>query len=718
MGRHVSKRLRTLSFGLGRRLTLAFGLLIGAAAAGAIVTNLGLQLQLIEARLNERASNLGELAAEVSSSYLFDKRIAELELIFEEIERQSDIASIDLIDPSGLKLASGGIGGADGSSFLDIVEDPLVERARATGRVQRLSGDAVETVAMPVTFGDDYLGTLRFAILRHEYDRQLAAVWRRNLLTGALFVVFGTLMSAVIARRLTRPLAHLTAMTDRVARGDLDQSIALRTNDEFEHLAASFDAMLGTIRDSLAKVHAMAYRDKLTALPNRAWFQERLERTIAHAAASGRDAALLFIDLDQFKKLNDTLGHQVGDAFLVAVAKRLSACVGQPDTLAASPAAPRDGETLGLSVSRLGGDEFTVLLPALGGRDAAAAVAQSVLDALAQPFDVGGEPYYASASVGIAMLPEDGTTSEALLKGADIAMYQAKHSGRGVFRFFDAGAAEAALRRLSLERELRRAIEARQFEVHFQPQFSVASGEVTGAEALVRWRHPEAGLLFPGSFLPVAAEAGLMPVIGRCVIEAALDLAREWSYFRDRPLRLAINISVEDLATPQFGAWVIERLRRSGYDPRLLEFEVTEDAAMFDSERVEAEIALLRDTGIRFAVDDFGTGYSNIARLKQLAFETLKIDRSLMEGIGEDGEAEVLLGSILSMASALGLDVVAEGIETEAQLGYLRRGDCAYVQGYLLGRPMTGPAFRDWIRDETLRDVARRSAAPAPARLG
>lgn len=684
----------TLTFGLSRRLTWAFGLLIVGASAAAIITNISLQLRQIEARLDERAASLGELAADVSSSYLFDNRVAELDVIYEDIRRQHDIASIDLVSPVGLMLASGEV--AEGSSFLELVEDPMVDLARQTGIPQRLRGSGVEHVAVPVLLGDEYLGTVRFGIKRDEHDRQLAMVWRLNLLVGGLFVVLGVLLSALIARRLTGSLARLTAMAERAAGGDFDHSIELRTNDELEHLATSLNTMLGTIRDSLGKVHSMAYRDELTTLPNRAWFQDQLERTIADHGRSGRPAALLFLDLDQFKKLNDTMGHHVGDALLVEVARRLRLCLGQSDQLASRLAEPHHAATQG-SVSRLGGDEFTILLPAVAGREAVADVARDVLEALSRPFDLRGQAYCASVSVGVALLPQDGTTSEALLKSADTAMYQAKSAGRGTFCFYDAGAANASLQRASLERDLRQAIVEQQFEVHFQPQFSMASGEVIGAEALVRWRHPQAGLLFPGSFLPVAEEAGLMPAIGRCVVTGALALAREWAQVHDRPLRLAVNISIEDLAASDFAAWTIEELHRFGFDPAQLEFEITEGAAMFDSRQVEAQIGLLRAAGVRFAVDDFGVGYSNIARLKHLAFETLKIDRSLMEEVGEDREAEVLFGSILSMANALGLDVVAEGVETQAQLAFLRRHQCAQVQGYLLGRPMPGDAFLEWM---------------------
>lgn len=698
-----SERVRTgFVFGLRRRLTLFFGLIISASVIAALATNIYIHYRLVEERLEDRASHLGDLVAEITRSYLFDMRIPELELIFEGIARQPDIDFIHVLDDEGTFFVSGSIDGAGETSFLRKVEDGLAERAMQTRKRQSSTEGTLEQIAQPVVLADEYYGTVRFAIRRDSFNKDLLLIWRRNIIVGIGLVLSGLLLSALVARRLSRPLSALTALTNQATKGDFNQTIALRTNDEFEDLAAAFNTMLQTVRESLAKVHAMAYRDNLTSLPNRAWFREYLDRTISFARAHHTRSALLFLDLDRFKQLNDTLGHHVGDQLLVDVAERLQHCLRSEDGGGWAAVDPVGRGTPQAAVSRLGGDEFTVVLPNLASRLDASVMAASIIDALAKPFDLGGEIYTASVSIGIAIYPDDGISPEDLLKQADIAMYQAKHAGRNTFRFYDHAIAARSMERLSLERELWVAIEQNQFEIHFQPQFSAMSRKVTGAEALIRWRHPEAGLLFPDAFLPVAAEARLLPAIGRCMISGSLALAREWAIFYERPLRVAVNISIEDLQSEGFAAWVIDELRKSGVDASTFELEITENAAMLDSDRVETQIRLLRSAGIRLAVDDFGMGYSNIARLKSLAFETLKIDRSLMQGIGTDREAEVLVGSILTMANALHLDVVAEGVESEAQLQFLQANGCPNIQGYLLGRPMPSDAFRDWLRREAL----------------
>lgn len=722
MNHHIAElenaRERTrsgLTFGLQRRLTLSFGLLISASVIAAIFTNLYIQVQLIEERLADRATYLAELASEVTLTYLVDMRISDLELFFQDIARQSDVEFIHVTGDTGMYLASGSIDDGGEPAYLQKVEDDLTELATQTRERQSRTEGTLEQVAQPVVLADKYHGTVRFAIRRDTFNNDLRTIWRHNAVVGIIFILSGLLMSALVARKLSKPLAVLTAMTNRAARGDFNQTIALRTNDELEDLAASFNTMLHTVRQSLSKVHTMAYRDKLTSLPNRAWFQEYLERTIKHSQAQKSRSALLFLDLDRFKKLNDTLGHHIGDQFLTAVADRIRDCLHAEDGGGWAEIDPAQSGTPKAAVSRLGGDEFTVVLPNLSSRLDASVMAARIVEALMTPFDLGGEIYTASVSIGIAIYPDDGSSSDDLLKHADIAMYQAKHAGRNTYRFFDHAVASKSLERLSLERELRVAIEQNQFEIHFQPQFDAMSRTVMGAEALIRWRHPVEGLLFPDAFLPLAVEARLLPAIGRCMIRGSLAQAREWEIFHERPLRLSVNISIEDLESEGFAAWVIAEIRKSGIDPSTFELEVTENTATLDSDRVETQIRLLRSAGIRLAVDDFGMGYSNIARLKSLAFETLKIDKSLMQGIGTDPDAEVLVSSILSMANALHLDVVAEGVETEAQLQYLQMNGCPYIQGYLLGRPMPGDAFGDWLRREALDGIDQHAQAGSSA---
>ena len=697
----LARQVKALTFGLGRRLSLAFGILLVAFVATAIVANLSVQLELIQQRLDARAKHLGKLVVDVTASHLYEMRLSDLEIIYEDLQRQPDIAYVYVLDTDHLELASGSIEAGDEPAFLQAIDDPLAGMVSETRETQRNRDGSTEHIGMPVKLGTEYLGTVRFGIVLDEYNRDLSKVWVRNLLVGLFFVLFGMVLSAIVARRLTRPLGHLIAMTDRASRGDLDQSIDLHTNDELEHLASSFNTMLDALRKSIDEVHQLAYRDKLTSLPNRAWFHDYLKRTIADVARNDRPAALVFLDLDRFKHVNDTLGHHVGDQLLTAFAERLQQCVRQSDAIAVlrsppSPECPYDEPSMA-AVARLGGDEFTIVLPNLDRKEDAAIVAERIITSLAEPFDLDGEEFVASTSIGIAVFPTDGDNPEDLLKHADAAMYQAKQAGRNTYRFYDARIADMAIRRMSLERELRQAIEQKQFRVVFQPQFSVATGDVIGAEALVRWQHPSLGLLTPDKFLSVAEDARLMPDIGRMVFRDALRAARGWPSLRDRPLRLAVNVSIEELEAEDFGEWILRELSETAFDAHTLEIEVTESTAMLDNDCVEAQVKMLKSAGIRFTVDDFGVGYSNLARMKRLAFETLKIDKSLMQGVGCDRDAEILVGSILSMAESLGLDVVAEGIETQEQLAFLAEHACGYAQGYLLSRPMLGKAFQNWV---------------------
>ncbi|MGI9437529.1 MAG: putative bifunctional diguanylate cyclase/phosphodiesterase [Geminicoccaceae bacterium] len=693
-----------LTFGLGPRLTLVFGLLLCVFVAVVIFINLQLQLELIRQRLDARAEHFGKLVVDVTASYLYEMRLSDLEIIYADLIRQPDIEYVYVVDESNFELASGGIEGE--ASFLQVKEDRLVDEIQASRRSLRELDADVEHVGIPVKLGTEFLGIVRFGIALDQYNRDLRSVWIRNLLFGLFFILLGVMLSILVARRLTKPLGNLIAMTDRASRGELNQTIDLKTNDEFEHLAVSFNRMLDALRKSMDEIHQLAYQDKLTLLPNRAWFHEHLERTIAGARRSGDTTAPIFLDLDRFKHVNDTLGHHVGDRLLTTFAERLQTCVRDSDAIAmtcANPTASQPPEQQSAAVARLGGDEFTIVLAQLGQAQNAAIVAERIIASLVEPFDLGDDMFVASTSIGIAIFPTDGDTPEDLLKHADAAMYQAKHAGRNTYRFYDAAIAETALQRLSLERELRAAIEQDQFELLFQPQFSVSSGEVMAAEALLRWHHPDAGLLTPDKFLSVAEEAGLMPDIGQMVVRKALHAALEWPQQQGRAPRLAINISIRELEADDFGEWILRQIDDLAFDPRALEIEVTEGTAMLNSDRVEAQVKLLRSAGIRFAVDDFGIGYSNLARLKRMAFETLKIDQSLMREVGSDRDTEILVASILSMAKSLRLDVVAEGIETEQQLAFLKQHDCDCAQGYLLSRPLHHEAFRGLVESQTRR---------------
>ncbi|MCP5155386.1 MAG: EAL domain-containing protein [Ectothiorhodospiraceae bacterium] len=414
----------------------------------------------------------------------------------------------------------------------------------------------------------------------------------------------------------------------------------------------------------------LAYHDALTGLGNRAHFMERLEAVLERARSQRQRAAVLYLDLDGFKLINDTLGHDTGDLLLKAVAGRLSGCL-------------RDGDV----VARLGGDEFSITLEGVEQRSQASAAANRVLDALAQPVSVNGRELFVGASIGIALFPDDGDDAVTLLKNADTAMYRAKDGGRNTAEFYTSAMGSQVQARVSLESSIRRALESDEFRVFYQPVVDLPSGRLLGFEALVRWQHPELGLVSPGEFVPVAEESGLINPLGLLVLERACRDCRAWQARSQRPVRVAVNLSGRQFAERDLVEVVARTLSRTGLAPTLLELEITENVVMQNTDDSVAMLRELKALGIHLAVDDFGTGYSSLAYLKRLPIDSLKIDRSFVHQIPDDADDSAIVQAVVAMAHSLRLRVVAEGVETVEQAAFLRGIGCDVAQGFLFGRP-------------------------------
>lgn len=682
---------RLIGYGLGRKLTVVFGVLISVFVVAVIYINVQIQLELVRERLELRTQQLVSLGLEVSMPYLIEGRPDELEAIFEEINGQPDVAQVYLLDERGGLLVDGSdveIGG-----FLATIDDPLAERAMAEQRQLREIDGNLERFAHPIRIGGTDYGIMRLDVRLDTLHKEIKTVWTRNALVGLIFIFLGLATSNILARRLTVPLIHLTRITERAAAGDLNQEIAIRTHDEIGSLAQSFGIMLETMRNSIQEIHRLAYMDKLTKIPNRAWFGDQIERvTLSNAACHGR-FAILFLDVDNFKTINDRHGHYVGDVMLSTFAKRLETCVTEQGLEIARIFRQPDDNTCAAMIARLGGDEFTLVVP----EEAAEPIAKRIIEAMAEPIEVGAHSFTVSTSIGIGLFPDQARTSHDLLKVADAAMYQAKQAGRNCFRYYDEGLHQEQLASEELLGELRIAIAEGQLEIFLQPQFEVATGRVSGAEALVRWMHPTRGMLSPDSFLSLAAAGGLLPGVGRETTRLAIAAAKRIQFFADREFVLAFNLSVDELMEPGFIKDLARRIRASGIDPGGLEVEITENTAMFDDDLAAAHIEELRALGVRMAIDDFGIGYSNLGRLKNLAFDTLKVDRSLLVDVECNGDAAKLLTTIFDLADAIQADVVAEGIETEEQLAFLAAHRCRYFQGYLHGPPQAADAFESWL---------------------
>ena len=480
----------------------------------------------------------------------------------------------------------------------------------------------------------------------------------------------------------------------------IHQKLNLSLND------TGADKIIGTVQDVTERRQAedqirfLAFHDPVTKLPNRAYLKDLLDRSLARAERLGDTVAVYFIDLDQFKLINDTMGHTAGDMLLRDVAKRLLECVRRYDSVGRpNPDSTKNTnpDLIVESVSRLGGDEFVIVVDGIKNSYAIVTLAERINNSLSSPFRLQGQEVSITASIGISTFPEEANSVELILQHADVAMYHSKEEGGDGYKFFSPTRNNWLKSQLDLKTELRKAIEQDQFTLFYQPKVDLDSGLVAGMEALIRWKHPEKGIISPDEFISMAEKSGLIKPIGEWVLRTACTQAKAWQNTGMRPLLVSVNLSPTQLNQSNFFDRVNQILDQTGLQTQYLDLELTETTLMENMETNIKLLSQLKAAGISISIDDFGTGYSSFAYLKRLPVATLKIDRLLVQDIGKNKSDDAIVTTIIELAHNLQLKVVAEGVENDLQLDFLRAKKCDEVQGYLFSRPLAADAFIEWV---------------------
>jgi diguanylate cyclase (GGDEF)-like protein len=526
-----------------------------------------------------------------------------------------------------------------------------------------------------------------FSIFAHAADHGTNVAY----FLGAVVPLFA--LGIVIERYVLAPFQPGTEQAlslDRPATLGLFISIAMLS-------LVCFLVLRRIVRRTIEENRSLALYDPLTGLPNRRRYQERLEKAISRAERTGELVANCFIDLDGFKRINDSLGHRAGDQLLMQVARQILGVVRPGDWVGRPTVDPGDAD---VPVSRLGGDEFTLILTGMGVDQDAGRVARRVLEALSKPFILDGQEVRVTASIGIAIYPNDGIDADCLLRNADRAMYSAKENGRNGYRYYSSSMNEEAEGKIELERRLRRAIANEEFTLCYQPIRETKTGATRAAEALIRWQDPELGLIAPDDFIPIAEDTGLIVEIGSWVLKAACEQACLWQKKGFQPIRIAVNVSGHQIRQPDFVEKVATTLRETGLSPLDLELEITESTIMQEDDATDLAFRHLHELGVPIALDDFGTGYSSLSYLRRFNISRLKIDRSFVARIPNDPEDMAVTAAIVAMAHQLLLPVVGEGVETIEQAQSLTEIDCDELQGYLFSRPLSASDFERFLSRE------------------
>ncbi len=664
---------------------LASSIALGTLTAALLVSDNISSRTLLQSRLSTLADVVGQNS---TAALNFNDPPAAVEVL-EALRAEPPVVSACLYDASGQLFAQYDRRHTGRNCSPVLAETPHSNRD-------------YPSVNRPVLRHAELVGTLLLTSDLQDLDKR-----RRHLLLVAgllalLALIVGGISGRLLQRKISRPIFELAQAMDEVT---VNQNFAVRVSesgtDEIVQLGRGFNAMLSELerrdaakRNAEAKLQFQAFNDALTGLPNRRLFSDRLTQVLATALRESQILALLYVDLDGFKLVNDSLGHSIGDTLLVQVATRLQARVRRSDTLA-----------------RLGGDEFTVILGNLHKKEDAAVVARDLLDGLAAPFLIEGHQLTIGASIGISIFPEDAQDAADLMQQADSAMYAAKRDGRNRSTYFTPELGSMVRERLNLENQLRGAIARGEIQVHYQPEFDAVSNRLVRFEALARWTHPTLGSIPPGKFIPVAEESGLIVGLGAYIMEMACAEAVKWQAISPYPVQVAVNISTIQFRRDHFVDEVISVLNHTGLKPDLLQLELTETIMLTGVSQAVETMNRLRSLGVGFAIDDFGTGYSCLTYLPALPFDSMKIDRSFVRDLHAKPESRAMVNSLVALAHNIGIRVIVEGVETEEQLDLIKTFGGNEIQGYLLGRPTADPQSQ--LSSSLHHEQAGKAAEPA-----
>ncbi len=664
-----------------------------------ILSSMNLLRSSNQDELQKRAQTAAQLFASITKSAVLSSDLASLDSFVKEVLTNPGIVYARVLDRRGVVLAQGGEEKALGrpfrpdQAFEDITDSVL---------------DAQAEIAVDKT----QYGRVEIGVSTDQIRVVLEAARKRTTIIAIVEMLVVALFSFFLGLYLTRGLDALKQATLKIAKGELGYEVEVRGKDELSQTAHAFNEMSKELRvlydqrkqaeeelsklnedlerrvklrteqltDAYQKIEHQALHDSLTKLPNRTLFQDRLEQAMLTGQRENRPFALVMMDLNKFKEINDTMGHHSGDLVLQETASRLRGILRQSDT-----------------VARLGGDEFALILPTIKDMSTAATAANKIIDTIGKGMELEGHTLHVGTSLGIALYPRDGNDSAVLMRHADIAMYSAKRSKSG-FMLYSTELDQSNLGQISLQKDLMKAITQNQLILHYQPKIDFASERVSGVEALVRWQHPEHGLMFPGDFIQMAEQSGLIKPLTRWVLSTALKQCKRW-HDEGRDLTISVNVSSASLQDVQFPNDVAAVLHESSASPAWLELEMSELGIMLEPPRAMDIITRLSELGVRIVIDDFGTGYSSMAYLRKLPIAKIKVDRSFVHDMLDNKNDEVIVRSIIGLGHNLGLNVIAEGVENMETWDQLKSLHCDAAQGYCMARPITAEELERWFRE-------------------